>query len=118
MRLFCFTSIGFIYFQCSNYLFRSDPRKFSEYFQHLGSMKECCKLTHLGFGVKMLLKCKKVYFFGVRHSKVSRLKKLRGFPEDKSFNRRKVLIREFHKRLLKMIRENRKSIRELRFADH
>ena len=30
-----------------------------------------------------------------------------GFPEDKSSNRRKVLIIEFHEKLLKDIRESR-----------
>ena len=44
-------------------------------------------------------------------SELSNLKckqKFRGFPEGKTFNRRKVLIREFHKKMLKVIREKKK----------
>ena len=43
--------------------------------------------------------------------------KLCGFPEDKNVNRRKTLICEFHKKLLKVIREKAMSIKELGFAD-
>ena len=39
----CFTSIIFIYFDGSNYLFKSDLQKFSEWFQHLGVVRDCCK---------------------------------------------------------------------------
>ena len=49
-------------------------------------------------------------------SKLSNVKckqKLCGFPENKSSNRMKVLIREFDKKLLKVIREKSKS----RFTD-
>ena len=44
--------------------------------------------------------------------------KLCGFPEDKTCNRRKVLIWLFHKKLLKVIREKAKSVLNLRFGDH
>ena len=42
----------FTVIQGSNDLFRSDSRKFSPYFQHVGDMEERCKLTHWWFGGK------------------------------------------------------------------
>ena len=39
----CFTSIIFIYFDGSNYLFKSDLQKFIEQFQHLGGVRDRCK---------------------------------------------------------------------------
>ena len=41
--------------------------------------------------------------------------KLRGFPENKYSNGRKVLICKLHKKLLKLIRKKAKSIRQSRF---
>ena len=82
--------------QGSNYLFRSDPRRFRE---KLESMGERFKPPppHWGFGAKLLSKCKKkiVYsliIFGVRYKRFKR-QKLCGFPEDKNSNRRKLLTR-------------------------
>ena len=45
--------------QVSNHLFKSDPRKVSEYFQQLGSMGERCKPPHWGFGVRCYPNAKK-----------------------------------------------------------
>ena len=42
--------------------------------------------------------------------------KLRGFPENKYSNGRKVLICKLHKKLLKLIRKKAKSIRQSRLA--
>ena len=42
--------------------------------------------------------------FRLRYMQIAELEyrqKLRGFPEDKNYNRSKVLIRKFHKKLLK-----------------
>ena len=59
--------------QGSNYLFRSDPQRFREKFQHLEGMGERCKSPHWGFGAKMLSKCRKIVysltFSGVRHKR-------------------------------------------------
>ena len=60
-----------------NYLFRSDPQKFSEKFQKLGCMREHCKLPYWGFGAKMVSKCQKVVYsltlFGVRYKRIVEL---------------------------------------------
>ena len=97
--------------QASNYIFRDDPRKFSEQFHQLGVTGECCKLPHWGFGAKTLSKCKKIAYsltlFGIRYNRILQnfqcRQKLRSFTQDKNSNRRKVLIRKFHKKLLKVI---------------
>ena len=56
----------------------------------------------------MLSKCKKIaYKFE---------QKLCGFPDDKNSNRRKLLIREFHETLLKVIYQKTKLIHESCFV--
>ena len=87
-------------------------------------MGERCKLPHWGFGAKMLIKYKKIVYsltlFRVRYKEMVELKcrhELCGFPEDKNSKRRKILIRKFHKKLLKVIREKTELVRERRFAD-
>ena len=88
----------------SNYFFRSDPQKFSVWFQQLGDIGESCKLSHWGIRAKILSICKKI---GHKCKQ-----KLCGFTEDKSSNRRKLLIHEFQETLFKVMCKKTKLIHE------
>ena len=63
------------------------------------------------------LKTTKVRWFTWSVVNLTCKEKLRGFPHDKNSNRRKVLIREFHKKMLKAIHEKVNLIHKSRFTD-